>query len=379
MSRRTLGAAVVVVAAVAVSLGFFWPFGSDSNTLTVPGTVEVQEIHLGSKVGGRVEELFVHEGDEVEAGKELLRFEAPELTAQRDQLIHRVEGAKADLLKAENGSRKQEIEEAKAMMEAAKARQERMVNGWREEEKRQAKYDLDNAQSDLELAQKLFDRFDKLLSQVSPTEYDTAHFRLISARAKFNAARAKFEMISVGNRSEDKAEADAEMRRTKMHYELLVAGTREEDKALARAQVAELEAKLCEINANLNETLLRAPSKIVVEVVAVRKGDVVAPMVPVVRALQADDRWVKVFLPSTELGKVHRGDAVDVTCDSYPGKKFKGTIIQIATISEFTPRNVQSLDERRHQVFGVKVRVDDADVFKAGMAAEVRIPLKGTP
>src|SRR5580700_603354 len=132
MSKRTLGAAIVVVAAVAVSLGFFWPFGPDQNLLVVPGTVEVQEIHLGSKVGGRIEEVFVREGDVVEAGKELLRFEAPELAAQRDQLVHRLEGVKADLLKAENGSRKEEIEEAKAAMEAAKARQERKINGWRD-------------------------------------------------------------------------------------------------------------------------------------------------------------------------------------------------------------------------------------------------------
>ena len=345
MSKRTIGAAFAVVAPVAVSLGFFWPFGADPNRLVVPGTVEVQEIHLGSKIGGRIADVFVHEGDEADAGKELLRFDAPELAAQRDQLVHRLDGAKADLLKAENGPRKQEIEEAKAAMEAAKARQDRMINGWRDEEKRQAKYDLDNAQSDLDLAQKSFDRFDRLASQVSPTEYDTARFHLTSSRAKFNAARAKFEMISVGNRSEDKAEADAEMLRTRMHYELLQAGTREEEKLLVRAQVAELEAKLCEINANLNEAVLRAPSKIVVEVVAVRKGDVVAPMIPVIRALQAEDRWVKVFVPSTELGKIHRGDSVEVTCDSYPGREFKGTVIQIATISEFTPRNVQSLDE----------------------------------
>ena len=70
-------------------------------------------------------------------------------------------------------------------------------------------------------------------------------------------------------------------------------------------------------------------------------------------------------------------EEVEVTCDTYPGKVFKGKITYVASISEFTPRNVQTLDERRHQVFGFKVRVDDSQgVFKAGMAADVRIPVR---
>jgi multidrug resistance efflux pump len=79
------------------------------------------------------------------------------------------------------------------------------------------------------------------------------------------------------------------------------------------------------------------------------------------------------------LGKVHLGEDVEVTIDSYPGKRFAGKVIQIASASEFTPRNVQSADERKHQVFAVKVRVDDPQgVFKSGMAAEVTVPLAGS-
>jgi multidrug resistance efflux pump len=209
---------------------------------------------------------------------------------------------------------------------------------------------------------------------------DTARSHLTSAQARVNAARAKYVMMTSGNRAEDKADAESTLRQLTKHYELLEAGTREEDKQVARANVAELEGKLREMEANLREAVVRAPGKTIVEVVAVRKGDLVAPNQPVIRALHADDRWVKVFVPSPDLGKVHVGDTVAVTCDSYPGREFRGTIIQIATIGEFTPRNVQSADERKHQVFAVKVRVeDDPDVFKSGMAADVRVPLKGVP
>jgi len=116
---------------------------------------------------------------------------------------------------------------------------------------------------------------------------------------------------------------------------------------------------------------------VVVEVLGVRKGDVVAPNQPIVRVLRADDLWVKVYVPETKLGMIHLDQQVSVTVDSHPGKQFQGTVRQIATESEFTPRNIQSPDERRFQVFGVKVRVSNPDgVFKSGMAAEVTVPLQ---
>src|SRR5262249_61381527 len=90
----------------------------------------------------------------------------------------------------------------------------------------------------------------------------------------------------------------------------------------------------------------------------------------VVRVLRADDLWVKVYVPETDLGRVRLGQKVEVSVDGYPGRHFAGTVEQVAAESEFTPRNVQSADERRHQVFGVKVRVANPDgMFKSGMAA----------
>ena len=134
----------------------------------------------------------------------------------------------------------------------------------------------------------------------------------------------------------------------------------------------EAAGRLKEIEANLAEAQVVAPEKAIVEVLAVRKGDLVPPNQPVVRVLRAEDLWVKVYVPETELGKVEQKQEVDVTIDAYPGRRFKGYVMSIASESEFTPRNVQSLEERRHQVFGVKVRVPDPQgIFKSGMAAEV--------
>ena len=144
--------------------------------------------------------------------------------------------------------------------------------------------------------------------------------------------------------------------------------------------MAELQARVAELEVNLREQTIFAPERAVVEVLAVRPGDLVPPNTPVVRVLRAEDLWVKVYVPETELGKVRLNQEDEVRIDSYPDKVFRGVVIQVASISEFTPRNVQSVDERRHQVFGVKVRVPNPQgVFKAGMAAEVVLPLQRAP
>ena len=168
----------------------------------------------------------------------------------------------------------------------------------------------------------------------------------------------------------------AEARRAEANYKLLEAGTRSEEIDEAAAKVEEVKARLREVEAHLEEGQVRAPERAVIEVLAVRKGDLVPPQQPVVRVLRADDLWVRAYVPETLLGKVRLNQPVEVTVDSYPGRVFHGTVIQVASESEFTPRNVQSVDERRHQVFGIKVQVPDPQgVFKSGMAAEVKLKL----
>jgi multidrug resistance efflux pump len=160
---------------------------------------------------------------------------------------------------------------------------------------------------------------------------------------------------------------------------LLKEGTRKEDKDLAKAKVDELQANLDAIDINLAETVIVAPpnlGKATIEVIAFREGDLVQPNQPVLRMLRVEDLWVKIYVPETQYGLVTTMKNVDVTIDSHPGKIFKGEVRQRSNIAEFTPRNVQSIDERRHQVFAVKVRVQDPDRnFNAGMAAEVTIRL----
>jgi HlyD family secretion protein len=380
------GALVVGVLAVAGGAAWLWgPFGGHRASLVLPGTVEVQEIRLGSKVGGRVQSVSVREGERVKAGQELVRFETPELDAQREQLRAKLRSAEADLLKARNGPRPEEKAEAKAAVGMMEAKLDRLKNGWREEEKRQAKNEADAADADLTQAKSEFERLDRMSktgggAAITKSEYDLARAIRDRSQKRYEAAIAHYDMMMNGSRPEDIAEAAAELAKTKARSTMLENGTREEDIALAEATVAEIKGRLAEVEVNRKEAVVLAPGPAVIDVLAVRAGDLVSPNTPVLRVLRDDDLWVKVFVPETELGQTRLGQKVDVTIDAYPGRRLPGTIDQIASVSEFTPRNVASIDERRHQVFALKVKVENHNgVFKSGMAAEVTIPVAEAP
>jgi multidrug resistance efflux pump len=378
MTWKHIVAGVALLIVVAVALGFFWPFGNGNHVLRLPGVVEIQEVRLGSKIGGRVEDVKIVEGAIAEPGQVLVIFAAPELEAQRQQLEARLNAAQAELEKAKNGPRPEEKEAAKAAVEAARERWNLLKAGSRPEEIREARSQYESAEADLKLAREDFDRAERLMRQgsMARADYDIARANRERAQGQQAKAKAHLDLLVAGNRLEEIQQAAAELRRAQANYDLLLAGTRSEDIAAAEAQVAEMRGKVEEIKANLAEAVVRAPERVFVDVLAVRKGDLVPPNQPILRVLRADDLWVKVYVPEPQLGKIAIDQEVAVTIDSHPGEQFTGTIMHIAAESEFTPRNVQSADERRHQVFGVKVRVKENRIFKSGMAAEVTVKLK---
>ena len=379
MSRLKILLSVLLVATAAGSVGAWYLLRGTPETIRLAGVVESQEVRLGSRVGGRVEKLLVAEGDMVQPGQVLAVLAIPEILAQRDQAKARVAAAQAARDRAYNGYLPEERAAAQGAYDAARARHERLLAGWRLAEQKQIRHELEAVEAELEQAKAEFERLKalayKLPGAVSQKEMDEARKARDRAQAQVNSLQARVEMITKeGSRKEDIAEAAGEMMRTKAQLDLILRGIREEDKLAADAELAALQARLVELEALVAEAEIRAPSVARVEVVAIRPGDLVLPNVPVIRILKTEDCWVKVFVPETSLGKVTKGQLARVTVDSHPNRSFAGKVTYIASISEFLPRNVQSLDERRNQMFAIKIIMTEPEaiqIFKPGMAAQV--------
>ena len=377
MVWKTALAIIVIVLIAAGGAAYWWFLQQAGDNLVLPGTVEVQEVRLSSKIAGRVKEVFVDDGAEVKANDPLVELDIPELRAQHKQIAAQLDAAKAAAAKADRGPLEEEYEASKAAVDAAKARLTKMDKGNRDKEIEQVEKNVEAWKVDLANARRDLTRISGLVQTKSATqkELDDSQARYDRLQATVNEASVRLELMREGFRDEDKAEALAEFNRAKANDALLHTGTREEDKAAADARVDELAAKLTELDSNIAEAIVKAPEHAVVELVSVRRGDTTAPNQPVVRILRAKDLWVKAFVPETELGRVRLNEKVVVTMDTYPDRKFNGRVTYVSPTAEFTPRNVQSIDERRHQVFAIKVRVDDPQgIFKSGMAADVHLP-----
>jgi HlyD family secretion protein len=145
--------------------------------------------------------------------------------------------------------------------------------------------------------------------------------------------------------------------------------------AAAQTRVIQARAQLADIDAQLAEMQVKAPTDSILEVLLVKVGDVLPANREVATLLLPQHLWVRVFVPETWLGLIKIGDHVRVQVDSFPGKDFDGAVEQVNRQAEFTPRNVQTVEDRVRQVFGVKVRLpSNDDRLRAGMAADVYFP-----
>ena len=306
--KRRVVIAVVVIAAIVVAA---WALSRRrSGTHSVSGTIEVDEAHVASRYGGRVEKILAQEGDVLKSGQPIVELDAAELQARRNYNA-------ALLEELEHGPRPDEIAAAKHDWESLAAQ-------------------FEFAQSEQKRTQQLFEQ--KVVSQ---TDLDNANSRAQSLQQSTDAAKKR--------------------------YDLLVEGTRPEQIAQARAQLAEMDAQLREMH-------IAAPDDSVLETLSVKLGDVLPANREVATLLYIQHLWVRVYVPEPWLGLIRLGQTVKVRTDS-SGEEFTGTIEQINRAAEFTPRNVQTVEDRVRQVFGVKVRLpSETGQLRAGMNVDVFFP-----
>jgi membrane fusion protein YbhG len=360
-AKKIVIVAIVAVAVLAVGV-LYGGWFHRATGLQGSGTVEARNIRVGSKVGGRIDKLLVREGDNVEAGQVLMTFDDKELLASLEQ-------SRANSEKAKRGYRPEEIAEARAAALQAKADYELKKNGYRKEDIAAAKADLDRAAADETRTGLDFQRYDALAKKdlVSRQQRDTAEANWKMALAQKENFQHKLDELQRGYRPEEIASAEAHYLQAQATLEKLARGNRREDVQSAQAAYAYDEARF-------RERQVVAPSAATIEVLDVRPGDLIAPNTPVATLLERDQIYVRIYIPETEIYRVHVGQKAQVTVDAVGKSVVDGTVDQINQQAEFLPRNVQTREERVHQVFGVKIRIDDTSHrVLAGMAADVKL------
>ena len=316
---------VVLVAVIAIGAYFMLRGRASGDGLGASGTVEATEAALGFQSAGRIEVVRVHEGDWVKAGDTLAVLDRTELRARRAQANAQRAAARSGLTEMERGARVEELMQAREVDSTAAAR-------------------LADAQRDLARAQQLLRG-----GAASQETFDKARLAADVARSQREQAAQQLKLVQ--------------------------AGPRVERIAAQRAMVEAADALLGQVTAQLTNAVVIAPFAGVVTVRQREPGEIVAPGTPVLTVSNMGDRWVRIYIAEDRLGAVKLGAPATITTDTYRDRTYTGAVSFIASQAEFTPRNVQTTDERVKLVYAVKVRVtgDTANALKPGMPADVTI------
>jgi len=295
--------------------------------MKLSGNIEAHESLVGFKVPGRIVDLPIEEGQSVKTGQLLARLDTDDYRQQLavDDAVLRVRDRQLKLALA--GSREQDIQ-----------------SGY------QAVLD---ARADLEQKQKDFERYDELYKkdEIPAQTRDQAKTNVVRARATLARLEQMYSELQEGTRKEEIAVDHAN-----------------EHQARENAQMSRIK---------LGYTTLTAPFTGVILVRQAELGEVVAVSTPVVTVADLDHIWVRIYLPETDLGRLHWGQDVSVRTDTYPGKTYRGRVSFISSEAEFTPKSVQTDRERVTLVYRVKVDVENPNYeLKPGMPADVYVPVK---
>ncbi len=300
----------------------------DDNVIALSGNVEVTEANIGFKIPGRLAERPVDEGQRVKKGDLLARLDSAEPESIVRQNRAALEEAETRLAELKAGSRKQEIGQAAANVDAHEA-------------------ELLRIRKDYERAELLYKN-----GAISAAQYDAAKSSYDSRAAMVKNAREALSLVKEG--------------------------PRKEDIRMAEHRVAQLRAALATSEERLKDTVLYAPFEGVILRKNAELGETVAQGTPVFILGDLDNPWIKVYVKEDKLGLVKPGQKAKVTTDTFKGKSYEGTVSYVSSEAEFTPKTVQTQEERVRLVFGVKVSVKNENwELKPGMPADVRIDVKG--
>lgn len=385
-SRRFILLAIVISAAATAGFVFLGK-KTPPDTIRMSGNIEITDVQLGFKITGRLAQCLVDEGDKVAGGDLLARLENEDQTIGLALSMASLARAESMLAELMAGSRPEEIERSQARVFQARQVLLELTQGSRPQEIQIATSDVDSALAAVKSARARFsqakadyDRFLALYNQkgTSPqefkryqTQYEVAQNEVIQAESKTDAARQALSLRQEGPRQEQIEQAKATLAQAEAEYALVRQGPRKETIAQARAQVNEAQQRVNQARQQLSYTDLFAPMDGVILVRSAEPGEYLNPSTPVVTLGDVDHPWLRAFITETDLGRIRLNDKADVFTDAFPDKAFEGRLTFISSQAEFTPKSVQTFEERVKLMFRIKIELSNPHgELKPGMPAD---------
>jgi HlyD family secretion protein len=389
MKKRIL-VVIVLLAAAAGVFAYRSAGRAPSNRIVVSGNIELTEVNVAFKTSGRLIERTVDEGDSVKKGQIIARLDREQLSAQRERESAGVLSSEGQLAQARTALQWQtatlaaDIEQRKADVAAAEAKLSELRNGARPQERMEAQASVASAQSEADRARKDWERAQTLYKQddISTAQFDQYRTRAESAEAALKTAKEREGLVLAGPRSEQIAAQAAQVDRARATLKMSEANElelkrREQELSTRRAEASRSKASVALIDTQLADTVAASPVDGVVLLKAADVGEILAPGTTVVTIGDIDHPWLRGYVNETDLGKVKLGSKVRVTTDSYPGKVYNGRVSFISSEAEFTPKQIQTQQERVKLVYRVKIDLDNPHrELKSNMPADAEIVLE---
>jgi len=388
MKKRIL----IIILILAAAGGGVWVFRggkAPDDRLVLSGNIELTEVNIAFKTAGRLVERTVDEGDGVKKGQVIARLDRDQLVAQREREAAGLVSSESQLAQAQTAVELQraslaaDIETREADLASMEARFAELKNGARPQEKLDAKAAVDAAASELERSKRDWERAQTLYKNddISSAQFDQYRNRFENAQAVLKQLQEREALVLAGPRVEQVNAQQGQVARARGALKTAEANKlelkrREQEVTTRRAEIERSKANLALIDTQLADTVAASPVDGVVLVKAADVGEVLAPGTTVVTVGDIDHPWLRGYVNETDLGKVKIGSKARVTTDSYPGKFYNGRVTFIASQAEFTPKQIQTQQERVKLVYRVKIEVENPGrELKSNMPVDAEIVL----
>lgn len=383
---------LIVVAGLVV---FFWLDGTrngSSKSIFLSGNIELKTVNLAFKVPGKLIELNVEEGDSVTEGMIIARLDQEQAVRQREQAAAALaffQSRQAELeafLEYQTERMQAQIQQQNAELNQARANLDQLLSGSREQEIEEARAIVQRLQTESERAQRDWERAESLYENddISASQHDQFKTASEAAAASVRQAQHRLALLIEGPRQQDIEAARAQVARAQAGLKLaetLRLDIKRNQQAIetAGADIERAKAELALIDAQLKDTFVVSPIDGVVLVKAAEVGEVLAAGITVVEIGEVERPWLRGYISEEDLGRVKLGSSVRVTTDSFPGKVYLGRVSFISSEAEFTPKQIQTPTERVKLVYRIKIDVPNPErELKLNMPSDAEILLEET-